>query len=127
VGADDGRTPTADDLILPLPPPHQARRHVGQRDDQHRDSDYSYKRWCRDLKALGLRHRRAHDARATFITLALDDGADAHVIERLTHPSTSRRAFDLGSSSKKGAGRAPGEESLPSKMKERPCPIRSLS
>ena len=47
----------------------------------------------------------------------------ALVAERLAHA----RARGLGSSSKKGAGRAPGEESLPSKMKERPCPTGSLS
>ncbi|MDB4952621.1 MAG: Mx8p12A [Myxococcales bacterium] len=90
-----GRSPTSDDLILPLPPAHQVRRSAGQRGDSHRDSDYSYKRWCRDLKALGLRHRRAHDARATFVTLALDDGADPNVVERLTHPPKSRSAFGL--------------------------------
>jgi hypothetical protein len=89
-----GRQPTDDDLILPLPPKHVARRRsiVG---DAHRDSDYSYKRWTADLALLKLRHRRGHDARATFITLCLDDGAEPHVIERITHTPRSRNAFGL--------------------------------
>jgi hypothetical protein len=44
---------------------------------------------------VGLRPRRGHDARATFVTLALDDGADPGTIERLTHPPKSRSAFNL--------------------------------
>jgi hypothetical protein len=34
-----------------------------------------------DLPALDWRHRRHYDMRATFITLAIDDGADAEVLE----------------------------------------------
>ena len=45
--------------------------------------------------------------------------------ETTTPKGRTRRT--IGSSSRKGAGRAPGEESLPSKMKERPCPTGSLS
>lgn len=89
-----GRKPTADDLILPLPPEHQKRRRK-ERDNWNRDSDYSYKRWQADLATLGFRPRRGHDARATFVTLAVDDGADASIIERLTHPPKSRSAFQL--------------------------------
>jgi hypothetical protein len=33
-----------------------------------------------DLAALGWRHRRHYDMRATFITLAIDDGADPDVL-----------------------------------------------
>lgn len=89
-----GRAPSPDDLILPLPPKHMARRRkvIG---DAHRDSDYSYKRWKNDLAALKLRHRRGHDARATFVTLCLEDGADDHKIERLTHTPKARSAFHL--------------------------------
>jgi hypothetical protein len=48
-----------------------------------------------DLPALGWRHRRHYDMRATFITLAIDDGADPDVFEtRVTHTRKSRSAFD---------------------------------
>jgi hypothetical protein len=40
-------------------------------------------------------HRRHYDMRATFITLAIDDGADPDVLEtRVTHTRKSRSAFD---------------------------------
>lgn len=89
-----GHAPSPDDLILPLPPKHVARRRLIL-GDAHRDSDYSYKRWKNDLVALNLRHRRGHDARATFVTLCLDGGADERAIERLTHTPKSRSAFQL--------------------------------
>jgi integrase len=90
-----GRAPEPDDLIVPLPPAAAARRRT--RDGEpFRGHDYSGKRWREeDLPALGWRHRRHYDMRATFITLALEDGADAHVIEtRVTHTKKSRSAFD---------------------------------
>jgi hypothetical protein len=51
------------------------------------------KRWDTDLAVLELRHRRGHDLRATFITLAEDDGAERNVIEQLTHTARSRSAY----------------------------------
>jgi hypothetical protein len=45
--------------------------------------------------ALGWRHRRHYDMRATFITLASEDGADAETLEtRVTQYRKSRSAFD---------------------------------
>lgn len=38
-----------------------------------------------DLQRLGLRKRRVHDARRTFITLARVDGARKDVLEQITH------------------------------------------
>ena len=38
-----------------------------------------------DLDRLGLRHRPIHDARRTFISLALGDGASKDVIRWVTH------------------------------------------
>jgi integrase len=99
-----GREPTKDDLILPLPPEHQKRRRK-ERNSSNRDSDYSYKRWQADLATLELRPRRAHDARATFVTLCLDDGADPGVVERLTHPPKSRSSFNLYNPTLKRRGR----------------------
>jgi hypothetical protein len=48
--------------------------------------------------SMGLtsnRHRRHYDMRATFITLAIEDGADPDVLEtRVTHTRKARNAFD---------------------------------
>ncbi len=91
-----GRAPEPDDLVVPLPPDVAARRYR-RKGEPFRGYDYDGLRWREDdLPALGLRHRRGHDMRATFITLALEDGADPHVIEtRVTHArsSGSRSAF----------------------------------
>ena len=38
-----------------------------------------------DRGALGLRHRRVHDLRRTFITLCRDDGADKAILHLCTH------------------------------------------
>jgi hypothetical protein len=38
-----------------------------------------------DLAMLGLRHRRGHDLRRTFITLAQVDGARRDLLETITH------------------------------------------
>ena len=91
-----GRAPEPDDLIVPLPPADAAKRRT--RDgDPFRDYNYSGKKWrVFDLPALGWRHRRHYDMRATFITLALEDGADPDIIEsRVTHTkkTSSRSAF----------------------------------
>lgn len=89
-----GRSPEPDDLIVPLPPDVADRRRT--RDGEpFRGHDWSGKRWREDLELLGLRHRRGHDARATFITLAIEDGADPLIIEsRVTHTKQRRSAFD---------------------------------
>ena len=89
-----GRAPAADDLIVPLPPDAAERR--SRFGEPFRGHDYSGKRWCdEDLPALGWRHRRHYDMRATFITLAIEDGADPEILEtRVTHTRKSRNAFD---------------------------------
>lgn len=48
-----------------------------------------------DLQRLGLRHRRGHDLRATFITWVLVDGAIEKHVQACTHTPKSRKAFDL--------------------------------
>lgn len=90
-----GRLPEPDDLIVPLPPAAAAARRT-RTGEPFRSKNYSGKRFRdHDLPTLGLRHRRMHDARATFITLACEDGADRHVIEtRVTHTPRARSAFD---------------------------------
>ena len=90
-----GRAPGPDDLIVPLPP-DAARRRRARHGEPHRSNDYSGTRWRdKDLPALGWRHRRHYDMRATFITLAIEDGADPDVIEtRVTHTRKARNVFD---------------------------------
>lgn len=89
-----GRSPGPDDLIVPLPPAAAARRRT-RTGEAFRGHDYSGKRWREDdLKVLGWRHRQHYNMRSTFITLALEDGADPDVIEqRVTHTKKSRGAF----------------------------------
>ncbi len=89
------RHPEPDDLIVPLPPDAAARRRT-RTGDPYRGHDYSGDRWrLEDLPALGWRHRRHYDMRTTFITLALEDGADPHLIEtRVTHTRKKRSAFE---------------------------------
>lgn len=88
----NGHEPEPDDLIVPLPPDVRRTRRTGER---FRGYDYTGKRWREiDEVALGWRHRSVYDTRATFITLALEDGADPEVIEqRVTHAKSRRSAF----------------------------------
>lgn len=90
-----GRDPNENDLIVPMPPTDAAARTKRAASDPHRTYYYSGRRWREDdLPALGWRHRRHYDMRATFITLTLDDGADAAIIEtRVTHTKPGRGAF----------------------------------
>jgi integrase len=47
-----------------------------------------------DLTTLGLRRRRVHDIRRTFISLALADGADKYLLKFTTHGRPKEDAFD---------------------------------
>lgn len=48
-------------------PPADVAKHRTRSGELFRGTDYSYKRWSRDdLPALGMRHRRHYDMRATF-------------------------------------------------------------
>jgi hypothetical protein len=68
-----GRPPTEDDLIVPT------------RNFTMRQSPESQLALHADLKLLGLRARRGHDLRRTFITLAQVDGARKEVLEAISH------------------------------------------
>lgn len=76
-----GRAPAEDDLLLP--------NSVGTR--QHRQD--ALQALHRDLDALGLRRRRIHDTRRTFISLALAAGATERAVKYCTH-TTKSQAFD---------------------------------
>lgn len=75
-----GRPAGLDDLLIP------------SREGRPRSVSHGLKRFHEDLERLGLRLRRQHDARRSFISLALADGARADVLRWVTHPP--RGQFD---------------------------------
>lgn len=68
-----GRAPEPDDLIIP------------SRIGRHRNVNHMLRRFHEDLDRLGLRRRRQHDLRRTFISLCLADGARKDVLRWITH------------------------------------------
>ncbi len=68
-----GRDPTENDLIIP------------SRRGANRGCNHSLVRFHEDLDRLGIRRRRQHDLRRTFISLARADGARKDVLEQVTH------------------------------------------
>lgn len=74
-----GRAPKPEDLILPGP---------DGRTQKHSTS--VWERFLVDLEKLGIRPRRVHDTRRTFVTLARADGARLDLLQLITHgPSGS--------------------------------------
>ncbi len=68
-----GRAPTDDDFIVPT------------RNMTECLSPQAQNSFRADLVMLGFRHRRGHDLRRTFITLAQVDGARRDLLETITH------------------------------------------
>jgi integrase len=68
-----GRVPGPDDLIVP------------SRRGRNRSANHMLKKFHQDLERAGLRARRQHDARRTFISLAIADGARKDVLRWVTH------------------------------------------
>jgi len=68
-----GRAPTDDDLIIP------------SRRNQNRRPTHGLTKFHEDLDRLGLRRRRLHDLRRTFISLAMADGARKDILCWVTH------------------------------------------
>jgi integrase len=68
-----GRAPTDDDFIVPT------------RNMTERLSPEAQNSFRADLVLLGFRHRRGHDLRRTFITVAQVDGARRDLLETITH------------------------------------------
>jgi integrase len=81
-----GRPPRADDLVVPT-------RLGTERDGS--DAQHSF---GEDLARLALRHRRQHDLRRTFITLAQQDGAARDVLKACTHGTSATDMMSLYSS-----------------------------
>lgn len=69
-----GRRPGPDDLVVPT------------RKLNNRNASDAQKAFREDLDKLGLRKRRGHDLRRTFVTLARRDGADPNKLRVVTHP-----------------------------------------
>jgi integrase len=67
------RAPTAEDLIVP------------SRLGRNRSKNQGITKFHDDLERIGLRRRRQHDLRRTFISLARADGARKDVLEHVTH------------------------------------------
>jgi integrase len=67
------RAPGPDDLVIPS--------HRGLNRSRHHSLD----KFHEDLDRLGMRRRRQHDLRRTFISLAIGDGARKDVLRRVTH------------------------------------------
>ena len=70
------RAPGPDDLIVP------------SRKGSPRSVAHMLKKFHEDLARLGLRPRRQHDARRTFISLARADGARPDVLRWVSHGPT---------------------------------------
>lgn len=68
-----GRAATRDDLLIP------------SREAAMRTQSHVRNKMLDDLARLGLRSRRVHDTRRTFITLARVDGARKDILEAVTH------------------------------------------
>jgi hypothetical protein len=68
-----GPAPEPDDLLIP------------SRERAMRSRHHTRNKLLEDLERLGLRARRGHDLRRTFITLARDDSARADLLELVSH------------------------------------------
>jgi integrase len=82
-----GREPTQDDLIVPFAEPG---RHFGK----NLDDQMTLRRFHEDLDTLGLRHRRQHDTRRTFISLCMSDGARKEILKWVTHSRPKEDQID---------------------------------
>lgn len=82
-----GRPPDLGGLILPSASSRAG--HGGRRTDAS-----VLPALRRDLEVLGLRHRRFHDLRRTFISLARGDGANRDALRTVTHNPRSGDVFD---------------------------------
>lgn len=72
-----GRDPQPSALVLPA---------MRNGEPKHRRNTVVLHRLHDDLESLGLRPRRTHDFRRTFITLACaENGADKEILRRVTH------------------------------------------
>jgi integrase len=85
-----GTAPRPDDVLFPTISPR--RRNKGLMTCSHGEIAW----WWRehDLPAAGLRHRRIHDSRRTFISLLRSARARDEVVRKITHWSTADEVLD---------------------------------
>ncbi len=72
-----GRAPSPGDLVIPPRP--------DATDEEHRNVNRALRRFHEDLDRVGLRRRRQHDLRRTFVTLLRVDGARVDILEQVSH------------------------------------------
>ena len=77
-----GRTPGPDDLIIP------------SRLGKNRTANHMLKKFHQDLGRLGIRPRRQHDLRRTFISLCPGDGGRADILRWVTHSRPKTATID---------------------------------
>lgn len=80
-----GRAPKPDDWIVP------------SREGRCRSVRHGHRKMQEDLARIGLRPRRQHDTRRTFITLARCDGAPDPVLKAITHGPAGEQIDDYTS------------------------------
>jgi integrase len=81
-----GRRPTGQDLIVPRLKPSRLTGLYHLNTGQLNDLLHQ------DLEMLGMRRRKLHDMRATFISMALADGANKDILKWMTHPPKTRHS-----------------------------------
>jgi integrase len=77
------REPSLSDLIVPRP------------DGTIRSAQFSLWWLHNDCRTLGIRVRRQHDARRTYVSLAVDGGADEKILKWATHGMKGERRRDI--------------------------------
>jgi integrase len=84
-----GNAPRPDDVLFPTVSP---RRNRGLATCSHGEIAW----WWRehDLPAAGLRHRRIHDSRRTFISLLRSALARDEIVRKITHWNTADEVLD---------------------------------
>lgn len=86
------RVPQLDDLIFPTQ--SRARQRRGEFECAYNEV---YGRWTRrHLPSAGLRHRRLHDSRGTFISIIRSAGAQGDVVRAITHRAVTDKVLDEG-------------------------------
>ena len=78
-----GREPEVDDLIIP------------SRRGSCRSVNHMLRKFHEDLKRIGLRERRQHDLRRTFISLCRSDGGQGDILRFITHGPGKSNVFDM--------------------------------
>lgn len=85
-----GRPPRPDDVLFPTLSIRRAKR--GETICSHGEI---YKRWQRyHLPKAGLRHRRLHDARRTFISVVRSTTRNKDAVRAMTHTTTGDKVMD---------------------------------